>query len=85
MLSVVVGLGKKAKTERGSRKGVLRTSCQEEATWRGKQAGPRQTTGKSGSRTPGGPMSYPTTYLEEGEAHIVLEDDTAYAPHVTGL
>lgn len=27
----------------------------------------------------------PATYLEEGEANIVLEDDAAYAPHITGL
>lgn len=34
---------------------------------------------------PGGPVIWPLTYLEEGEAHVVLKDDAAYAPHVTGL
>lgn len=31
------------------------------------------------------PSDIPTTYLEEGEANVVLKDDTAYAPHITRL
>lgn len=49
--------------------------------WTSKQAGPQQT-GKSGMRVPGGHI---ITYLEEGEANIVLKDDAAYAPHITRL
>lgn len=29
--------------------------------------------------------SHVSTYLEEGEANIVLKDDAAYAPHITRL
>lgn len=53
--------------------------------WRSRQARPEQTTMKSGTRMPDGHIRQPTTYLEEGEANIVLEDDAAYAPHITRL
>lgn len=41
-----------------------------------------QENGQKNARWPG---NIPTTYLEEGEANVVLKDDTAYAPHITWL
>lgn len=33
----------------------------------------------------GGLVAPPPTYLEEGEADVVLKGDAAYAPHITWL
>lgn len=47
------------------------------------QAAPQQT--RKLGRIPSGHIKHPTTYLEEGEANIVFEDDAAYTPHITRL
>lgn len=40
---------------------------------------------KTRSETTGGLQKVPSTHLEQCEANVVLEDDAAYAPHVTRL
>lgn len=83
MFSVVMGLGNKDRSNYGTQEGMLGTSCQmgnvEDCI---SMPSADQENGQKSARWP---SNIPTTYLEEGEANVVLKDDTAYAPHITWL
>lgn len=78
MFSVVMSLGNKDRSKHRTQEGILGTSCQ-----RGNVEDP---VGMSLADQEIKQLSnISTTYLEEGEANVVLKDDTAYAPHITWL
>lgn len=80
MLSVVMSLGNKDRAKHGTDRETELPEGQCEAA-----TGKPSADNKSDRRMSGGQVRPLTTYLKEGEANIVLENDAAYAPHITRL